>query len=69
MGEQKGLIPIWRKYSLSIPEAAEYYGIGEKRLRAIAAEHVSDGVVIEIGSHVRFKRRLFEEFLDKTIGI
>ena len=41
----------------------------EKRLRAIAAEHISDGFVIEIGSHIRFKRRLFEEFLDKTIGL
>ena len=26
-------IPVWRKYSLSIQEAASYYGIGEKRLR------------------------------------
>lgn len=70
MGEQnRNLIPIWEKYSLSIPEAAEYYGIGEKRLRAIAAEHAGDGFIIEIGSHIRFKRRLFEEYLDKTVAV
>ena len=32
-------VPIWKKYSLSIQEAAEYYGIGEKRIRQIAAEN------------------------------
>ena len=31
-------VPVWEKYSLNIPEAAEYYGIGEKRLRQIANE-------------------------------
>ena len=23
-------IPVWKKYALSIPEAAKYFGIGEK---------------------------------------
>lgn len=27
-------VPIWKKYSLNISEAADYYGIGEKRLPA-----------------------------------
>ena len=40
-------IPVWKKYSLNVSEAAEYYGIGEKRLRQIAGEfwklvHTSD---------------------------
>lgn len=29
----KAGVPLWRKYSLSIQETAEYYGIGEKRIR------------------------------------
>ena len=33
-------VPVWEKYSLNIPEAAEYYGIGEKKLRQIANENV-----------------------------
>jgi len=57
-------IPPWRKYSLSIPEAAEYYGIGEKRLRQIADENVGANFILEIGTHIRFKRKLFEEYLN-----
>lgn len=59
-------VPIWHKYSLSIQEAAEYYGIGEKRLRSITYEHRGEDFLIEIGTHVRIKRRLFEEFLDRS---
>lgn len=33
-------VPVWERYSLNIPEAAEYYGIGEKKLRQIANENV-----------------------------
>jgi len=57
-------VPIWKKYSLSIPEAAEYYGIGEKRLRQIAYMNTGANYLLEIGTHIRFKRRLFEEYLD-----
>ena len=61
-------IPVWRKYSLSIQEAASYYGIGEKRLRNLIADHLDgDGeFVIEIGAHVRIKRKKFEEYLDNS---
>ncbi|MBQ8956202.1 MAG: helix-turn-helix domain-containing protein [Lachnospiraceae bacterium] len=62
-------VPIWRKYSLSVEEAAEYYGIGEKRLRSIALEHRGKGFILEIGSRVRFKRRLFEEYLDMASAV
>ena len=62
-------VPIWHKYSLSIEEAAEYYGIGGKRLRSIAYENEGSGFILEIGSHVRFKRRLFEEFLDMATAV
>ena len=62
-------VPVWHKYSLSVEEAAEYYGIGEKRLRNIAAEHENEGFILEIGTHVRFKRKRFEEFLDLATAI
>ena len=62
-------VPLWKKYSLSIQEAAEYYGIGEKRLRQIAYENRGEDFVLEIGTHIRFKRKLFEEYLDKVTGI
>ena len=62
-------VSIADKYSLSIQEAAEYYGIGEKRLRSLIAEHSNELFILEIGSHIRIKRRLFEEFLDQAIAV
>lgn len=59
-------VPIWKKYSLSIQEAAEYYGIGEKRIRQIASENPNADFVLEVGSHIRIKRELFEKYLDES---
>ncbi|WP_462350205.1 excisionase, partial [Eubacterium ventriosum] len=50
--------------SLNVSEAAEYYGIGEKRLRQIAGENEGADFILEVGSHIRFKRKLFEDYLD-----
>ena len=57
-------IPLWQRYSLSIPEAAKYFGIGETRLYKIVAEHPGAEFILEIGSHIKIKRALFERFLD-----
>lgn len=66
---EESKIPIWRKYSLSIQEAAEYYGIGEKRLRSLIAEQEDPGFILEVGTHVRIKRKRFEEYLDEAIVV
>lgn len=66
---RKPCVPVWRKYSLSIAEAAEYYGIGEKRLRQIADMNNGADFILEIGSHIRFKRQLFEEYLNTATAI
>ena len=39
MNHTEKIVPVWKKYSLNVSEAAEYYGIGEKRLRQIAGEN------------------------------
>ena len=57
-------IPLWKRYSLSIPEAAKYFGIGETRIYQIVAEHPGADFILEIGTHVKIKRVLFERFLD-----
>jgi len=57
-------IPLWKRYSLSISEAAKYFGIGEARIYQIVAEHSGADFILEIGSHVKIKRVLFERFLD-----
>lgn len=66
MSEMYQEVPIWEKYSLTVQEAAKYYGIGEKRLRQIAEENQGSDFLLEIGSHIRFKRELFERYLDAT---
>ena len=57
-------VAICEKVALTIEEAAEYYGIGEKRLRQIAGENEGADFILEVGSHIRFKRKLFEDYLD-----
>lgn len=61
--------PIWLKYSLSIQEAADYFGIGEKRLRQFVAENEGADFLLEIGSHVKIKRQRFEEFLNDAYAV
>ena len=39
-------IPYWERYLLTIREAAEYFNIGEKKLRRLAEEHTGDFAVI-----------------------
>lgn len=66
MNEQSNTVPIWKKYSLNIQEAAEYYGIGEKRIRQIASENPNADFALKVGSHIRIKRELFEKYLDES---
>lgn len=37
-------IPVWKKYTLSIEEAAAYFRIGENKLRRLVAEEPGGGV-------------------------
>ena len=62
-------IPVWKRYTMTVTEAAEYYHIGEGKLRSIAEEHKSDDFIIFNGNRVLFKRERFEEFLDRVAVI
>ena len=61
-------VTVWLKYSLNVEETTAYFGIGCKTLRQFIAEH-DESFVLMIGSHVRIKRRLFEEYLDLNVSI
>ena len=61
----KPYVPIWEKYALTIYEAAEYFGIGEHRLRTLVRENRQADFVLWIGVKVEIKRKLFEEFLNE----
>lgn len=54
---------------LTIPEAIDYFGIGEKKLRAIVDLYIDDGFVLQNGSRYLIKRERFESFLDSALTI
>lgn len=60
----KPYVPVWEKYALTIYEAAEYFGIGEHRLRTLVRENRQADFVLWIGVKVEIKRELFEKFLN-----
>ena len=62
-------IPLWQRYSLSVEEAAKYFGVGENRIYQIIREHPDADFILGIGSHVKLKRVLFEKFLDRATCI
>ena len=59
-------IPYWEKYMMTLCEAAEYFHIGEKKMRQIVDENMDAKFLLENGNRVMIKRKLFEEYLDKA---
>ena len=59
-------IPYWEKYMLTLREAAEYFHIGEKKMRHIVDENMDAKFLLESGNRVMINRKLFEEFLDNS---
>ena len=57
-------VPVAEKYSLSVTEAAAYFGIGENKLRDLAREHPLAPWLLWNGNRAQIKRRQFEVFLD-----
>lgn len=59
-------IPYWEKYMLTLREAAEYFHIGEKKMRQIVEENADARFLLENGNRVMIKRKLFEEYLNNA---
>jgi len=57
-------IPFWEKYTLTIREAAEYFHIGEKKLRQLVDENQDADYVLMVGNRAMIKRKRFEEYVD-----
>lgn len=66
---QQNIIPVWKRYVLTITEAAEYYHIGENKLRMIADEHPEADFIIMNGNRILIKRQKFEEYLDRATAV
>jgi hypothetical protein len=59
-------IPYWEKYMLTLREAAEYFHIGEKKMRQIVEENMDAKFLLENGNRIMIKKKLFEEYLNNV---
>lgn len=62
-------IPYWERYLLTIREAAEYFHIGEKKLRQIVEENNTADFIIMNGNRAMIKRKAFEQYLDQATAV
>ena len=52
-------------YLMSIPKAAKHFGIGEKKLRALAKE-LGSRIVVKNGTHSLIRVEALEEYIRTT---
>ncbi len=57
------------KFLLTVEEASDYFGIGQKKLRQIIVANPDAGIIIQCGVKYLIKRQRFEEYLDKLTAI
>lgn len=64
-GRNRLFVPIWNKYMLTVEEVAQYFGIGEKKIRNLIAENQETELcfTIQIGNKSLINRSKFGEFL------
>ena len=61
-------VPIWEKSNLTLTEAAEYFKIGEHKLREITNNQKCNFVLF-IGTKRLIKRKEFEKYLEQVSTI
>lgn len=69
MSEATYKIPYWKKYTLSIEEAASYFRIGEGKFRRIVQENPQAEYLLWNGNRVQIKRVKFETFIDSLSSV
>lgn len=68
-GKKCSDVPVWRRYTLTIEEAAGYYHIGETKLRMLIDEHPNEDFFVMNGNRVLIKREKFERYLDGATAV
>lgn len=69
VSDMKKEVPIWEKSNLTLEEASAYFGIGINKLRDITNDKSYSKYVIWCGNKRLIKRKLFDEYLEKTYSI
>ena len=62
-------MPWWQKYTLTLEEAAEYFGFSYKKIRLFCKEHADADFIVWNGNRALIKRKMFEEYLDQSISV
>ncbi len=62
-------IPIWKKFTLSVDEAAAYFRIGRDKLRQIISTDKNADYILWNGVRPQIKRKAFERYVDSLTAI
>ena len=68
LGEKQSL-PWWQKYTLTLEESAEYFGISYKKLRLFCKAHADEEFLLWNGNRALIKREQFEKYLDSQMTV
>lgn len=58
-------INYWEKYTLSVEEAAQYFRIGENKIRRLIHENEDADYILWNGNRPQIKRKKFEDLIDR----
>lgn len=61
--------PMYNRFLISVEEASKLYGIGVKTLYRMIRNNSEADFILEVGSHYKIKRELFEEFLKYSTNL
>ncbi len=64
--KEKSITPLWLRYTLTIREAADYFHIGEKRMRRIVEANPYANYIVMNGNRAMIKRKVFEQYIDEA---
>lgn len=67
--ENRQQLPWWHKYTLTLNEASEYFGIGYKKLKQFVQEHADADFVLWNGNRAQIKREQFQRYLDEQMNV
>ena len=62
-------VPFGERYMLTVREAAEYFGIGEHKLRDLLDRNPDKNLSVWNGNRQLIRRKKFEEYLDECESI
>ena len=62
-------VPIESRYAMTVEDAAEYFSLGQKKIRSLADDNPTAGFALQNGNRLLIKRRAFEDFLDRLDAV